>query len=93
MAYPLMKYYTTIVSIALSLVVFGGILVYHVILATKDKWLNKLKCFRKPRYNMEPLDDTYDDDRDVMDEEGSPSHVINRRESLIYEVDIRDIDL
>ena len=83
------KGYTSIVSVSISMIVFTATVLAHIYVKLERK-LGKpacLKCY--PSHNeldYSPLED----EELYMDEEreGSPPHVIQRRESLIYDLDI-----
>jgi hypothetical protein len=81
-------HYIILVSISLSLAVFAGIIVYHVIAVMKHKCKLKLKLATTPRLlPVRPARHVVTEE-DGTSDRGSPCHVINRRESMIYYMDI-----
>jgi hypothetical protein len=76
--YPLMTYIITVISISLSLVVFVSIVLYHIFIIIKPRCLAKIN---HSLHHHSSLKDSL-----IMEE--SHSHVVNRRESLIYDIDI-----
>ena len=72
-----------IISVSMSLVVFICIVMAHVYIIVKKKWkINFESCNRRQVFNE---DSETSDNNLIM---FSPSQIINRRESLIFDLDI-----
>jgi hypothetical protein len=89
MDYPLMTYVITVMSICLSLIVFVGILLYHIVIVMDGKCGNKLKHFKQfnAAASQSLLVPIVRGESESNIEESS-AHIINRRESLIYDIDL-----
>jgi hypothetical protein len=83
---PLMTYIITVMSITLSLAVFIGIVIYHIVTLIRHKFGMKCDWFKHRHTMPESLLEPIINDEDNI--EGSPAHIVNKRESLIYDISI-----
>ena len=80
------KVYINGVSIGLSLVVFIGIVISHVYVLVRKKYtcINKSNRHQQLNTDQEPLLQESSNEQEMY----SPAHVINRRESLIFDFEL-----